>query len=119
MSDINLFTFINQIQSKKRTIPYDNKIANAYMLTQWISHDENLIDKCNIINKYQFLLPDEIIYEYYMNVIPAGKRYIKWVKKRKKDENIEKGIKNLKEKYPELSTRECKMIIDIIENKKM
>lgn len=114
----NIFTFLNQIQNKQRTVPYDKKIANAYMITQWLSHDITLIEKCNNINQYQFLLPDEIIYDYYMDVIPQGKRYIKWIKKRKIDDKMKKRINKLQEKYPELSVRECKMIISVLENKK-
>lgn len=114
----NIFTFLNQIQNKKRTVPYDKKIANAWMLTQWLSHDRGLVSKCNDINKYQFLLPDDVIYEYYMSIIPAGKRYIKWVKKRKSDDTIKKVIEKLQEDNPDLSTRECKMIIATLKNKK-
>lgn len=113
----NLFTFIEQIKTKQRKVPYDKKIASAWMLTQWLSHDKGLVKKCNDINKYQFLLPDEVIYEYYMNIIPAGKRYIKWVKKRKTDDKIKKKINKLQEKYPELSTRECKMIISNLQSR--
>lgn len=109
--EINLFTFLEQIQTKKRKVTYDKKVASAYIITQWLSHDKALLKRCNDINKYQFLLPDDIIYKYYMNIIPAGKRYIKWIKKRKTDDKIKKTIDKLQEMNPELSTRECKMII--------
>lgn len=113
-----LFNFIDQITTKKKKHPYDKKIAPAYMLTQWISHDKNLVKKCNEINKHQFSLPDEIIYNYYMSVIPSGKRYIKWVKKRKEDEKMKTRIEKLQDYYPNLSKRECKMIISFLQNKR-
>lgn len=116
--EINLFTFLNQIQSKRRTVPYDKKIANAYMLTQWLSHDKDLVERVSKIAKYQYLLPDEVIYEYYMGSIPAGRRYIKWVKKRKEDDKTAKRIEKLQQLDPKLSTRECKMIIDSLKRKK-
>lgn len=109
--EISIFTFLNQIQSKMRTVPYDKKIASAWMLSQWLSHDKELINKVNEINKYQSLLPDEVIYEYYMSIIPPGKRYIKWTKKRKDEDKLKDRIKKLKDVYPEMSTRECKMLI--------
>ena len=115
--DINLFTFLNQIQTKRKTIPYNKKIANAYILSLWLSQDKELINRVNDINQYQFLLPDEVIYNYYMDVIPSGKRYIKFTKKRKTDDKLKKRIETLKEKYPELSIRECKMIISFLMNK--
>ncbi len=109
-----LFTFLNQIQSKRKTVPYDKKIATAFMLSMWLSQDKDLIKRVNAINQYQFLLPDEIIYNYYMSAIPTGKRYLKWTKKRKTDNKLKKRIEKLKERYPEMSTRECKMVISYL-----
>lgn len=117
IDEVNLFTFLNQIQNKRKTIEYDRKIAPAFMLTHWLSHDKGLIEKVNKINHYQFLLPDKVIYEYYMDALPTGKRYIKWIKKRKEDEKMEKRIKNLQEHFPQLSTRECKMLLTYLVNK--
>lgn len=116
--EINLFTFIDQIQNKRRTEEYDNKVASAYMLSLWLSHDKELLKRINEINKYQFLLPDKVIYDYYMSEIPAGKRYLKWTKKRKEDDKLKKRIENLKENVPNISTRECKMIINFLMTKK-
>lgn len=115
---VNLFTFLNQIQNKRRTVPFDKKIASAYMLSMWMSHDKGLIGRVNEINKHQFILPDEVIYEYYMDSVPAGKRYIKWVKKRKEDDKLKKRIEKLQEHNPNLSIRECKMIITYLMNKR-
>jgi hypothetical protein len=116
--EITLFTFLKQLLSKERKVPYDKKIAPAFMLSMGLSHDQNLLQKVNEINKYQFMLPDEAVYNYYMSVIPAGKRYIPWIKKRKEDEKTQKRIDKLKELYPNLSTRECKMIISFLQLKK-
>jgi hypothetical protein len=116
--EVNLFTFLNQIQSKRRTVPYDKKIANAWMLSQWLSHDKDLVERVSRIVKYQQILPDDVIYEYYMDSIPAGRRYIKWVKKRKQDEKLKERIKKLQELEPKLSERECMMIISFLQAKK-
>ena len=113
-----LFTFLNQIQNKRRTVPYDKKIANAYMISMWLSHDKALINKVNDINKYQFILPDEVIYEYYMSAVPQGKRYLKWVKKRKEDVQMKKRITKIQDHNPTLSVRECKMILTYLMNRK-
>jgi hypothetical protein len=113
-----LFDFIKQIQSKRRTYPYDKKVANAFMLSQWLSMDKTLLQRVNKINQFQFLLPDEVIYNYYMDVIPAGKRFIKFIKKRKDDDKLKNRIEKLQEQYPEMSVRECKMIISYLMNRK-
>jgi hypothetical protein len=109
-----LFDFIKQISTVKETYPYDKKIAPAYMLSMWLSHDKDLIEDVNEINKYQFLLPDEIIYKYYRSVVPKRKRYIKWVKK-KSDKEFEKKVEEIQEKYPRLSKRELKICLRLKE----
>jgi len=109
-----LFTFLNQIQSKNKKFSYDKKIANAYMLSQFLSMDKTLINKVNDINKYQYLLPDEVIYNYYMDVIPKGKKYLKFVKKRKEDDKIKKQIEKIKEENPDMSIRECRMTLQML-----
>lgn len=116
--EVNLFTFINQIIYKNRKHPYDKKLANAYILLLWLSHDKEKgsIEKVNAINKYLFSLPDHIVYEYLMKEIPRGKRYISW-KKKIKDEEFEKRVKKLQEIYPEMSSREARMTISFLQNK--
>lgn len=114
----DLFTFLTQIQTKRRKYPYDKKLAPAYMLTMWLSHDKDLINIINKMNRHQFILPDEVIYEYYMATLPSGKRYIPWTKKRKEEGSFKKAVDILQEKNPRLSVRECKMIYTFLKNRK-
>ena len=114
----SLFDFINQVTSKSRKFKYDKKIAPAFMLTSWISHNRDFTKICNEINKIQGLLPDERVYEYYMKRLPAGKKYIKWVKKDKADEKIKTRIEKLQNFFPQLSKRECEMILSSLLRKK-
>jgi hypothetical protein len=116
--DPTLFDFIKQTLSKNRKHPYDKKVAPAFMLTQWLSHKKEFVRICNDINQFQFLLPDEIIYEYYMKKIPKGTKYVKWVKKRKEDDKMKTRIEKLQTYYPNLSKRECKMILQQLVRRK-
>lgn len=105
-----LFDFLNQIYLKTGKYAYDKKIAPAYMLSLWLSHDKYLIKHVNKINRLQFLLPDDIIYEYYMSVIPKGRRFVKWVKKTPEDKKMKKQIESIRE-GTNLSKREAKMVL--------
>lgn len=88
MKEKTIFDYLNNIYLKKG-IPYDKKIAPAYLISMWLSHDKGLIEITNKINKFQFFLCDNLIYDYYYYKVPSGNRFIKWVKK----EDVDKGKK--------------------------
>ena len=102
MQALTLFDYLNAINYKKK-IKYDKTIANAYMLLLWLSHDKTLLSKLNKINQYLFNLDDEIVYNYLYEVVPSGKRFLKWVKKNKTDD--EKKVEKELEEY-NISKRE-------------
>lgn len=115
--EVNLFTYLNQIQSKRRTHDYDKKIANSYLLSLFLSMDKDFIKHVDDINKYLFILPDEIIYEYYMKIIPQGRKYIKFIKKRKGDSKFNERVEKIRKLYPELSLKEAKMAITSLQRR--
>jgi hypothetical protein len=95
MSEKTIFDYLNSIYLKK-PITYDKKICNSYMLSMWLSHDNKLIEIVNNINKYQFSLDGEILFKYYFDKIPQGKRYIKWVKKTEVDKKKKEAYDKIK-----------------------
>jgi hypothetical protein len=111
--EVNIFNYLNQIFYKSSKLEYDKKIAPAYMLSMWLSHDSNLIGIVDKINHLQFLLKDDIIYKYYMSKVPKGKRFIKWTKKTLGDKRIDKRTKELM--VEGLSKREAQMTANIKE----
>ncbi len=114
---ITPFTFVDQIFTKSRDIPYDKKIASAFFLCLHFSFFDDLIKKVDKVLPYLYTMGDEAVYEYLWYEIPKGKRFIKWPKK-KKEEVLDEGIKKLKEKYFDLSNREARMIVSFYMNKK-
>ena len=110
----NLFTFLNQIYEKKTTYPYNKKLAPAFMLSHWLAHDPELIGIVNKINSLQFHLPDVIIYEYYFDMVPKRKRFVRWTKKTPADKKRDKLTEALKLKYT-VSTNEAKRILKHVE----
>jgi len=97
MSDVTIFDFINQIFYKTSKYKYDKKISPSYMLSMWLAHDSQLIDIVNEINQYQFSLPDEIIYQYYFDKVPKGRRFLKWTKKKEEDKKLKDYIWKIRE----------------------
>jgi len=92
----NFFSYLNSI-FYKNNIGYDKKIVSSYLLSLWLSHDKNLLPMVNKINHMLFDLPDEMIFKYYFDKVPKGKRFIKWDKKL----NTNKKIKNKIDKFKE------------------
>lgn len=84
MSDKTIFDYLNNIYYKQG-LKYDKKISPSYLISLWLSHDRSLLELTDAINEFQFLLPDEVVYQYYYYKVPRGKRYIRWVKKEELD----------------------------------
>lgn len=101
-----IFDYLNAINNKTPLI-YDKKIAPAYLLCLWLSHEKELLPYVNAINEHIFRLNDESVYQYFYNKIPKKRRFIKWIKKEKLDEKENEMVKNLMEKY-EMSEQEAK-----------
>lgn len=106
----NIFDFLNQICFKSAKHEYDKKAVSAYMLSLWLSHEKDLIGVVNKINHFQFKFPDDSVYKYYYNMVPKGKRFIKWTKKDKIDKKMKAKLDALKEKY-NISTNEAKSLL--------
>jgi len=92
------FDFLNSI-FYKRKLEYDKKVCSAYMLSLWLAHDPSLIRLVNKMNVLQFLLKDDIIYQYYYSAVPKGKRFIRWSKKDKVDKKRGERIKEISTEY--------------------
>lgn len=114
-----LFDYMNMVFNKTRPEgkPVDRKICNPYMLSMYFSHERDLIDIVQEMNKIQFSLPDgkeQIVFEYYFDKIPRGRRFIKWTKKDKASKEREKLIEEIQEEY-EVSKLEADRILRVME----
>ncbi len=98
----NLFTYLNSLFNKKEVEPFSKTTCSPYMLSMYLSHERDLINLVQEMNKIQFSLPDgreRIVYEYYLSKVPRGRRFIKWTKKdkasKKKEEQLEEIMEEL------------------------
>ena len=104
----NLFDYLDQINLKGKKYEYDKKVASAYILSLWLSHDSGLIGMVQKMNFIHFTLPDSLIYDYYFDMVPKKKRFIRWTKKEVISKKEEKEIESLQEQYG-ISKKEAKM----------
>lgn len=109
-----IFDFLKQICEKTNKFEYDKKIAPGYLLSLWLSHEEDFIDVVHKIAHLQFRLPDDAIYKYYMDQIPSGRKFIRYAKKNKSSLKREQEVEEIMIRY-EVSKREALMIKNHIE----
>jgi hypothetical protein len=108
---LNLFDVLNSIFYKK-DIKYDKKVASAYRMILWTSHDPELLVLSNKINKRLFTHSDKGVYEILYSKVPKGSRYIKWIKKQEIPEEKLPEIEELMKKY-EMSEREARLTLGV------
>ena len=109
----DFFTYMNAI-FYKRPIPYKKKLCPTYLLSMWLSHDPELINLVNKLNPLQFLLKDDIIYQYYFEKVPKGRRFIRWTKKEKETKKRRKKIEELAKEL-NVSKIEASQILNVTE----
>ncbi len=101
MKEKTIFDHLNNL-FYKNGLPFDKKICKMYLISLWLSHDERLLPILQKINPFHFSIDDEIIYQYYYEKIPKGKRFIRWVKKEgsdTKDDDIRQELNLSKMEY--------------------
>lgn len=87
----SVFDYINQVDMKTNSLPFDKKICSTYIMMMHYSHQSSLIEIINKINNNYNTIESKYVYDYLFHKIPKGKKFIKWVKKDKeKNEEVEK-----------------------------
>lgn len=104
----NHLTEVLDAVNLKTPCDYKPKEFNAYLLSLFLSEDSKLSRIVNEINLYQFNLPDELVFKYYVHTVPKGRRYIKFTKKTKEAKEKDDQIKLLMETHG-ISKREASL----------
>ena len=104
----NHLTEVLNAVTLKTPCEYNPKEVSAFVLSLFLSEDPKLSKIVNEINKYQFSLTDEVVFKYYLDMIPQGKRFLKFTKKSKVSKDKEEDIKQLMELYG-VSKREASL----------
>ena len=113
----SLFDHINQI-TKIQNPNYwdeisdeDKKSWSNYMVNRFLSMKPEWIELVNELQKYN-LKPKEL-YKLYTNVLPKGKRWLKYTKGRN-DMNRPEWLINIVRDYDKCGRREAKEYIDML-----
>ena len=79
------FDFINAITTTKEDLfkdPIANKDYNAFLVNRGLSYFQDTILWANLMNMNHHM-PNDMQFQFYINIITKKKRFNKWVKKEK------------------------------------
>ena len=110
----NIFTILNYITWDKKpwnTLTEEEKnCVQPFMIHRYVSMKEEYIEVANAIQKYN--LTPKSVYEFYSEIIPKRKVFLKYIKGNKKwDANKLEFLSQ----YLECSQREAKDFIDLVD----
>ena len=113
----SLFDHVNQVTSVQNPSYWDEisdedkKTWSNYMVNRFLSMKSDWIDLVNEVQKYN--LKPELIYKTYMDIIPKGNYYLRYIKgKKKKNMDHPQWMINVVRNDLEVSVREA---VDAIE----
>lgn len=113
---VNIFTILNYITWDKK--PWD-KLTNEekncvqpFMINRYISMNKNYIEAVNTVQKYN--LTPKSLYEFYLEIIPKRKTFLKYIKGTKKSDN---NVLELLSAHLECSQREVKDFLELVDKK--
>ena len=114
---MTLFDWINQILVHKKDWDKfeesEHKSFQPYMINRFLSMDNEFLEIVNHFQKYAIgILEPKEVYKWYCNVLPKGKRYNKYIKKKGETKYPEWLIELLGEYY-EVSRNELSDYLDI------
>ena len=107
------FDFINAITTTKEDLfkdPIANKDYNAFLVNRGLSYFQDTILWANLMNMNHHM-PNDMQFQFYINIITKKKRFSKWVKK-EKDSNSFLLVKE----YYGYSDEKTRQALDILSN---
>jgi hypothetical protein len=116
----NIFDWLKEINSTKshpnKFTNQDWDIWNSYMIHRFLSMNPNYIE---LVNEVQLLSPTnkKQIYSIYREYIPKNNKWSKYIKSSNKEPD--KDLVEYLKKYFDVSTREIKDYLEILDKKEI
>ena len=118
MKNKGLFDHIKQITNVQNPMYWDTltksdkKTWSNYMIHRFISMKSDWIEVVNEIQRYWELKPKNL-YQLYIDVLPRGRTFLRYVKSKKKSKVEKWAMEHLKD-YFECSTREVEEYLELL-----
>ena len=118
MKTKTLFDHIKQITNVQNQLYWDNitdadkKTWSNYMVHSFLSMKAEWIEVVNEIQQYWELKPKNV-YQFYIDIIPRGRTFLRYVKSKKKSKVEKWAMEHLKD-YFQTSSREIEEYLEIL-----
>ena len=114
---MKLFDWLNQITLYKKEwdsfTEEEQKTFNNYMITRFLSMNKDWIEIINMLQQYTIGMESKDVYNLYVNMIPKGKKFLRYIKG-KKDKKYNKELINILCNYFECSKLEVMQYMDLL-----
>ena len=114
---MKLFDWLNQITLYKKDwnsfTEEEQKTFNNYMITRFLSMNKDWIEIINMLQQYTIGMESKDVYNLYVNMIPKGKKFLRYIKG-KKDKKYNKELTNILCDYFECSKLEIMQYMDLL-----
>lgn len=118
MKQKTIFDIINDICFNKidwkDQLEMDKKVVQPYMINRWLSMSTDHLDLIAEVQPLTDLLSTEQYYEFYRDLLPKKKFFVKYVKSQAEKDEKQKNLIEFLAKYFQLSQREVEDMIKII-----
>lgn len=91
----------------------DKKSWNTYMINRFLSMNPEWTDIVNYVQQYTSSMKDKDVYKLYINLLPKGNIFLRYIKGNKESKYDEWALQLLKD-YFEVGHREILTYLDIL-----
>ena len=119
---MKIIDWLNQVMVQKQ--PWDSfsesdqKSFNTFIINRFLSMNKDWIEIVNMLQQYTIGMESKDVYTLYMNLIPKGKQFLKYIKG-KKDKKHNKELINILCDYFECSKLEVIQYMDFLSKEQL
>ena len=119
---MKIFDWLNQITLHKKDwdsfSEEDHKSFNTFIINRFLSMNKDWIEIVNMLQQYTIGMKSKDVYTLYINLIPKGKKFLKYIKG-KSDKKYNKELIKILCDYFECSKLEVIQYMDLLSKEQL
>ena len=119
---MKIFDWLNEITLHKKSwdsfSEEDHKSFNTFIINRFLSMNKDWIEIVNMLQQYTIGMESRDVYTLYINLIPKGKKFLKYIKG-KSDKKYNKELIKILCNYFECSKLEVIQYMDLLSKEQL